>query len=125
MNATYRELLKLPQPLSASPGVASGNSGVASLSIVLGTTGELEDVSPGAAPTAPTTPAAGNAPTALRTGRRVEVTRASTSSSPDDGDTVDSSEAPRDLLLGHTMRPDPSALTFSNYWRSPQRRQAS
>ena len=64
MNATYRELPIPPQPLSASPGVASDNSRVASPSIVPGTTGEPEDASPVAAPTAPTTPAAGNAPTA-------------------------------------------------------------
>ena len=113
MNATYRELPTSPQPLSASPGVASDNSGVASPSIVPGTTGEPEDVSPGAAPTAPTTPAAGNAPTASRTGRRLEVTRASTRNSPNDEDTVDSSEVPRALLLAHTTRPDPSALTFN------------
>ena len=109
MNVTYRELPTSPQPLSASPGVASDNSGVASPSIVPGTTGEPEDASPGTAPTAPTTPAAGNAPTASRTGRRLEVTRASTRNSPNDEDTVDSSEVPRALLLAHTMRPDPSA----------------
>ena len=78
-----------------------------------GTTGEPEDASPGAAPTAPTTPAAGNAPTASRTGRPLEVTRASTRNSPNDEDTVDSSEVPRTLIFAHTMRPDPSALTFS------------
>ena len=126
MNATYRELPASPQPFSASPGVASDNSGVTSPSIVPGTTGEPEDASSGAAPTAPTTPAAGNAPAASRTGRRLEVTRASTGNNPDDEDTVDSSEVPRALLLAHTVRPDPSALTFSQlHWRSPQRRQAS
>ena len=113
MNATYRELSTSPQPLSVSPGVASDNSGVASPRIVPGTTGEPEDASPGAAPTAPATPAAGNAPTASRTGRRLEVTQASTKNSPNDEDTVDSSEVPRTLLLAHNMRPDPSALTFS------------
>ena len=113
MNATYRELSTSPQPLSASPGVASDNSGVASPSIVPGTTGEPEDAFPGAALTAPATPAAGNAPTASRTGRRLEVTQASTRDSPNDEYTVDSSEVPRALLLAHTMRPDPSALTFS------------
>ena len=113
MNATYRELPTSSQPLSASPGVASDSSGAASPSIVPGTTGEPEDVSPGAAPTASTTPAAGNAPTASRTGRRLEVTRASTRNNPNDEDTVDSCEVPRALLLTHTMRPDPSALTFS------------
>ena len=65
MNATYRELPTSPQPLSASPGIALDNSGVASPSIVPGTTGEPEDASPGAAPTAPTTPAAGNAPKSI------------------------------------------------------------
>ena len=89
------------------------NSTVASPSIVPGTTGEPEDASPGAAPTAPTTPAAGNAPTASRTGRRLEVTRASTRNSPNDEDTVDNSEVSRALLFAHTMRPYPSALTFS------------
>ena len=113
MNVTCRELPTSLQPLSASPGVASDNSGVASPSIVPGTTGEPEDASPGAAPTAPTTPAAGNAPTASRAGRRLEVTRASTRNSPNDEDTVGSSEVPRALLLTHTTRPDPSALTFS------------
>ena len=113
MNATYRELPTSSQPLSASPGVTSDNSGVASPSIVPGTTGEPEDASPGTAPTAPITPAAGNVPTASRTGRRLEVTRPSTRNSPDDEDTVDSSEVPRALLLAHTMRPDPSAPTFS------------
>ena len=113
MNATYRELPTSPQPLSASPGVASDNSGVASPSIVPGTTEEPEDASPGAAPTSPTTPAAGNAPTAPRTGRRLEVTRVSTRNSPNDEGTVDSSEVSRALLLAHTVRPDPSALTFS------------
>ena len=113
MNATYRELPTSSQPLSASPRVASDNSRVASPSIMPGTTGEPEDASPGAAPTAPTTPAAGNAPTASRTWRHLEVTRASTRNSPNDEDTVDSSEVPRALLLAHTMRPDPSALTFS------------
>ena len=99
MNATYRELPTSPQPRSASPGVASDNSGVTSPSFVAGTTGEPEDASPGAAPTAPTTPAAGNAPTASRTGRRLEVTRASTRNIPNDEDTVDSTEVPRALLL--------------------------
>ena len=113
MNATYHELSTSPQPLFASPEVASDNSGVASPSIVPGTTGEPEDASPGATPTAPTTLAAGNAPTASRTGRCLEVTRASMRNSPNDEDTVDSSEAPRALLLAHTMRPDPNALTFS------------
>ena len=113
MNATYRELPTSPQPRSASPGVASDNSGVASQSIVPGITGEPEGASPGAAPTAPTTPAARNAPTTSRTGWRLEVTRASTRNSPNDEDTVNSSEVPRALLLAHTMRPDPSALTFS------------
>ena len=113
MNATYRKLPTSPQPLSASPGVASDSSRVASPSIVPGTTGEPEDVSPGAAPTAPTTPAAGNAPTASRTGWRLEVTRASTRNIPKNEDTVNSSQVPRALLLAHTMRPDPSALTFS------------
>ena len=128
MNATYRELLTSPQPLSAFPGVASYNSGVASPSIVPGTTGEPDDASPGAAPTAPTTPAAGNAPTVPRTERRLEVTRSSTRNSPNDEDTVDSSEVPKALLLAHTMRPDPSALPFSQLLEiaaiSPQRRQA-
>ena len=78
MNATYRELPTSPQPFPASPGVASDNSRVASPSVVPGTTGEPEYASPGAVPTAPTTPAAGNAPTASRTGRRLEITRAST-----------------------------------------------
>ena len=64
INATYRELPTSPQPLSASPGVASDNSGVTSPSIVPGTTGEPEDAFSGAAPTAPTIPVAGNAPTA-------------------------------------------------------------
>ena len=86
MNATYRELPTSPQPLSASPGVASDNSGVASPSI----TGESEDASTGVALTAPTTPAAGNAPTASRTRRHLEVTRASTRNSPNDEDAVDS-----------------------------------
>ena len=113
MNATYRELPTSPQPLSASPGVASDNSGVASPSIVPGTTGKSEDASPSAAPTAPTTPASGNAPTASRTRRRLVVTRASTRNSPNDEDNVDNPEVPRALLLAHTMRPDPSALTFS------------
>ena len=113
MDATYRELPNSPQPLSASPGVASDNSGIASPSTVPGTTGEPEDASPGAAPTAPTTPAAGNAPTASRTGRRLEVPRARTRNSPNDEDTVHSSEVPRALLLAHALRPDPSALTFS------------
>ena len=113
MNVTYRELPTSPKPLSASPGVASDNSGVASPSIAPGTTGEPEDASPGAAPTAPTTLEAGNAPTASRTGRRLEATRASTRNSPNDEDTVDSSEVPRALLLAHTMRPDASALTLS------------
>ena len=113
MNAIHRELPTSPQPLSTSPGVASDNCGVASPSIVPGTTVEPEDASPGAAPTAPTTPAAGNAPTVSRTGRGLEVTRASTRNSPNDEDTVHSSEVPRALLLAHTMRPDPSALTFS------------
>ena len=113
MNATYRELPTSSQPLFYSPRVASDNFGVASPSIVPSTTGEPKDVSPGAAPTAPTTPAAGNAPTASRTGRGLEVTRASTRNSPNDEDTVDSSEVPRALLLAHTMRSDPSALTFS------------
>ena len=113
VNTTYRELLTSPQPLSVSPGVASDNCGVASPSIVPGTTGEPEDASPGAAPTAPTTPAAANAPTTSQTGRRLEVTRASTRNSPNDEDTVDSSELPRALLLAHTMRPDPSALNLS------------
>ena len=113
MNATYRKLPTSPQPLSASPRVASDNSGVASPSIVPGTTGEPEYASPGAAPTEPTTRVAGNAPTASRTGRRLEVTRASTRNSPNDEDTVDSSEVPRALLLAHSMRPDPSAITFS------------
>ena len=112
MNATHRELPTSPQPLSASPGVASDNSGVPSPSIVQDITGEPENATPGAAPTAPTTPAAGNAPTASRTGRRLEVTRASTRNSPNDEDTVESSEVPRALLLAHTMRPDSSALTF-------------
>ena len=112
-NATYRELPTSSQPLSASPGVASDNSGVASPSIVPGTTGKPEDASPGAAPTAPTTPAAGNALTASRTGRHLVVTRGSTRNKPYDEDTVDSSEVPRALLLVHTMRPDSSALTFS------------
>ena len=114
MNTTYRELLPTsPQPLSAFPGVALDNSGVASPSIVPGTMGEPEDASPGAAPIAPTTPAVGNAPTASRSGRRLEVTRVSTRNSPNDEDTVDSSDVPRALLLAHTVRPDPSALTFS------------
>ena len=113
MNATYRDLLTCPQPLSASPEVASDNSGVALPSIVPGTMGEPEYASPDAAPTAPTTPAAGNAPTASRTRRRLEVTRASTRNSPNNEGTVDSSEVPRALLLAHTTRPDPSALTFS------------
>ena len=113
MNATYSELPTSPQPLSASPGVASENSEVASPSIVPGTTGEPEDASPGAVPTASTTPAAGNAPTASRTGRRLEVTRASTRNSPNNEDIVDSSEVPRALLLAHTVRPDPSALTVT------------
>ena len=113
MNDTHRELPTSPQPLSASPGVASDHSGVASPSIVPGTTGEPEDASPGATPTASTTPTAGNAPTVSRTGWRLEVTRASTRNSPNDKHTVDSSEVPRALLLAHTMRPDPSALTFS------------
>ena len=113
MNATYRELPTSPQHLSASPGVASDNSGIASPSTVPGTTGEPEDASPGAALSAPTTPAAGNAPTASRTGRRLEVPRARTRNSPNDEDTVDSSEVPRALLLAHTLRPDPDALTFS------------
>ena len=113
MNATYRELPTSPQPLSASPAVASNNSGVASPSIVPGTTGEPEDASPGASPTAPTTPAAGNVPTVSRTGRCLQVTQACTRNSPNDEDTVDSSEVPRALLLAHTMQPDPSALTFS------------
>ena len=88
-------------------------SGVASPSIVPGTTGEPEGASHGAAPAAPTTPAAGNAPKASRTGWRLEVTRASTRNSPNDEDTVNSSEVPNVLLLVHTMQPDPSALTFS------------
>ena len=113
MNATYRELPTSPQHLFVSPGVVSDNSGVTSPSIVPGTTEEPEDASPGAAPTAPTTPAAGNAPTASRTRRCLEVTRASTRNSPNDEDTVDSSEVPSVLLLAHTMRPDPSAFTFS------------
>ena len=113
MNATYRELTTSPHSLSASSGVASDNSGVASPRIVPGTTGKPANASPGAAPTAPSTPAAGNAPTASRTGRRLEVTRASRRNSQNDEDTVDSSEVPRALLLAHTMRPDPSALTFS------------
>ena len=113
MNASYRELPTSPQPPSASPGVTLDNSGVASPSIVPGTTGEPEDASPGAAPTALTTPAAGNAPTSSRSGRRFEVTRASTRNITNDEDIVDSSEVPRALLLAHTMRPDPSALTFS------------
>ena len=113
INATYRELLTSPQPLSASPGVASDNSGVASPSIVPGTTVKPEDAFPGAAPTAPTTPAAGNAPIASRTGRCLEVTRASARNSPNSEDTVNSSEVARALLLAHTMRPDSSALTFS------------
>ena len=58
MNATYRELPISPQPFSASPEVGSDNSGVTSPSIVRGTTGEPEDASPAAAPTASTTPAA-------------------------------------------------------------------
>ena len=53
------------------------------------------------------------APTASRTGRRLEVTRASTRNNPNDEDAVDSSEVPRALLLAHITRPDPSALTFS------------
>ena len=113
MNATYRELPTSPHPLSASSGVASDNSGVTSPSIVPGTMGKPEDASPGAAPTAPTTPAAGNAPRALRTGRRLVVTRASSRNSSNDEDTVDGSEVLRALLLAHTTRPDPSALTFS------------
>ena len=113
MNATYLELPTSPQPLSASPGVASDNSGVASPSIMSGTTGKPENASLGAAPTAPTTPTAGNAPTVSRTGRRLEVTRASTRNSPNDEDAVDSSEVPRALLLAHTMRPDSSALNFN------------
>ena len=113
MNATYRELPTSPQPISTSPGVASDNSGVISSSIVPGTTGKPEDASSGTAPTASTTLAAGNVPTASRTGRRLEVTRASTRNSPNDEDTVDSSEVPRALLLVHTTRPDPSAPTFS------------
>ena len=113
MNASYRELPTSPQPLSASPGVASDNSRVASPRIVAGTTGEPEDASPGAAPTAPTTPAAGNAPTASRTGQRPKVTPASTRNSPIDEDAVDSSEVPRALLLAYTTQPDPSTLTFS------------
>ena len=113
INATYRELPTSPQPLSASPGVASDSSGVASPSIAPGTTGEPKDASHGAASTAPTTPAAGNTPTASRTGRRLEVTRASTRNNFNDEDTVDSSEVPRTLLLTHTTRPDPSALSLS------------
>ena len=113
MNATYRELPTSPQPISTSPGVASDNSGVISSSIVPGTTGKPEYASSGTAPTASATLAAGNVPTASRTGRRLEVTRASTRNSPNDEDTVDSSEVPRALLLVHTMRPDPSALTFN------------
>ena len=113
MNATYRELPTSPQPSSASPGVALDNSGVASPSIVPGTAGEPEDASPGAATTVPTTPAAGNTPTTSRTGRRLEITRTSTRNNPNDEDTLDSSEVPGALLLAHTMRPDPSALTFS------------
>ena len=93
MNATYRKLPTSPQLLSASPGVTSDNSGVAPPSIVPGTTGEPEDGPPGA-PTAPTTPAARHAPTASRTGRRLEVTLASTRNSPNDEDTIDSSEVP-------------------------------
>ena len=112
MNATYREPPTSPQPFSASPGVASDDFGIASPSIVPGTTGEPEDASPGAAPTAPITPAAGNAPTASQTGRRLGVTRASTRNSPNIEDTVDNSEVPKALLLAHTVRPDPSALTF-------------
>ena len=113
MNAPYRALLTSPQLLSASPEVASDNSEVASPSIVPGATGEPEDAPPGAAPTALTTPAAENVSTASRTGRRLEVNRANTRNSPNDEDTVDSSEVPRALLLAHAMRPDPSALTFS------------
>ena len=113
MNATYRVLPTSLQPLSDSPEVASDNSGVASPSIVPGTTGDPEDASPDAAPTAPATPAAGNAPTASRTGPRLEVTRASTKNRPNDEDTVDSSEVPRALFLAHTMQPDPSVLTFN------------
>ena len=113
MPRASHELPTSPQLLSASPGVASDNSGVASPSIVPGSTREPEDASSGAAPIVPTTPAAGNAPKASRTGRRLEVTRASTRNRPNDEDTVDSSEVPRALLLAHTMRPDPSALTFS------------
>ena len=112
MSAIYRKLPTSPQLLSAFPGVASDNSGVAPPSIVSGTTGEHEDTCPGA-PTAPTTPAAGNAPTALRTGRRLEVTLASTRNSPNDEDTEDSSEVPRTLLLDHTTQTNPSALTFN------------
>ena len=78
-----------------------------------GTTGEPEDASPGAAPTAPTTPAAGTAPTASRTGRRPEVTRASTRDNPNEEDTVDSSVVPRALLLAHAIRPGSSDLTLS------------
>ena len=113
MNVTHCELPTPPQPLSISPGVASDNSGVASPSIGPAVTGEPEDASPGAAQIAPATPAAENAPTASRTGRRLEVTRASTKNSPNDEDTVDSSKVPRALFLIHTMRPDPSALAFS------------
>ena len=113
MNDTYRELPTSFQPLSAPPAVASDNSGVASPSIVPGTTEEPEGASPGAAPTAPTTPAAENAPTASRTGRCPKVTRTSTRNSPNDEDSVDSSEVPRALLPTITTRPGPSALTFS------------
>ena len=120
MNATYRKLPTSHQPLSAS--VASDNSGVASPSIVPAATGEPEDASPGAAPTAPTTPAAGNASTASRIGRRLEVTRASTRNSPNDKNTVDSSEVPRALFLAHTMRPDLSALTFSQLLAGDRRK---
>ena len=41
------------------------------------------------------------------------VIRGSTRNNPNDKDTVDSSEVPRALLFFHTMRPDSSALTFS------------
>ena len=125
MNVTYRELPTSPEPLSASLGVESDNSRVASPHIVPGTAREPEDASPGAAPTAPTTPAAGNAPIASRTGRRLEFTRASTRNSPNDENAVDSSDVPRALLLAHATRPDQVLSPSANYWRSPQRRQAS
>ena len=121
MNATYRELPTSPQPLSASPGVVSDNSGVTSPSIVLGTTGEPVDASPGAAPSARTTPAAENAPT-HKPGdvlRSLEPVRGTAPTTKTPWTALKSQEfcfSPTLCDRIHVLSPS------ANYWRSPQRR---